>query len=240
MLLGALAGALVLMLMLLPVHVRVQYDQNGWQASLQLEVQALFLRLRRSIWLTEGVQSALEHAIKRWLAKGEPVKVPLQKTGRRMPRASLIWVTGRPLRYLAGHATCVKLDVRAELGGYDAMESALLAGASWTLVGNLLAVFRRWVRLKPDAPVISIVPHYAGPAWRIHIDCIVRSLVGHAIVAGVWLLRRALGERELVAWARDSWRRKGVDGSGRASDSGSYENGYGESEGHGGRKHGHR
>lgn len=220
--------AVALILWFVPLKLRISFHQRSLDARVQLQVQAPLVKLRREVHVSEKIEMALEHMLKRWRAKGEPVKVPLQTTIRRLPRKKLLRVVGRPLRYLMRRMRCTRLDARAEVGAWDAMESALLAGAVWSVSGVGIGLFSRRVQLDPAVPRITVIPSFRGPAWRVQTDCILHFRLGHAIVAGLWLVRRALREKELVAWARDSWRRKGVDSSGGSSDPGPDEDGHGE------------
>lgn len=220
--LGALLVAIALWFT--PVRLHISFHQKGWQADLLVELLMPLIKLGRAVDISANVQLALEHMVTRWFATGEPVKVPLQKTVRRLPRRKLLGALGRPIRYLARRSRCQRMVIHGEVGGLDAMESALLAGASWTAIGTALGLSSRWVPMTPAEPVVTIRPNFGGPAWRFSADCIVRFRLGHAMVAGFWILRRVLREKEIVAWARDSWRRKGVEsGDERASDSGADE-----------------
>lgn len=218
----------VICMWFLPVQVHVHFRQHALAAQVEVRIRVVLFTLHRRINISDKVAMALEHLWKRWRAKGEPVKVPLQKTIRRVPRKRIQRAVQAPLRWLGARVRCKRLAIEAEVGGLDAMESALLAGAGWAIVGAVLGIFSRMVQVDPSVPQVAIVPNYGGPVWRLESDCILRYRVGHAMVAGVWLLYRVARDREVVAWARDSWRRKGVEGSGRASDPGLDEDGHGE------------
>jgi hypothetical protein len=220
--------AIAIPLSFLPLQLQICLRQNALQADVQVQFRLPLVKVARTVSITEKVVMVLDHLLTRWRATGEPVKVPLQKTIRRWPRKKWLRAIRRPLRYLGRRTRCTRLTIAAQVGGADAMESAMLTGFSWAVVGTGLGVFSRMVRLDPATPRVSIVPNYGGPAWRLESDCILRLRLGHAIVAGVWLLRRVLRDKELIAWARDSWRRKGVEGSGRTSDPGPHEDGHGE------------
>ena len=211
-----------------PLQVGIQLHQAGLDATLDVRLRAILLNLHRTVSISEKVEMVLEHIVRRWRETGEPVKVPMQKTIRRSPRGKLLRVLRAPMRYLGKRTRVSRLSVAAEVGGSDAMESALLAGVSWAVVGTGLALVSRRVRLDPSTPRVQIRPNYAGPALRVETDCILRLRLGHAIVAGLWLLRRGLREKELVLWVRDSLRRKGVEDDGRTSDPGPDEDGHGE------------
>jgi hypothetical protein len=220
--------AIIALIWFFPLQIRLHFTQRAWEAKVELRVKAPLISGGATVDISDKVAMALEHMWKRWRATGEPVKIPLQKTIRRMPRAKLLRIISVPGRYLGRRIRCSRLAIKAEIGGFDAMESALLAGAGWGFVGSALAIVSGYIRLDPATPEIAILPIFAGPAWRVDSDCILRLRLGHAIVAGIWLLRRVMAEREVVAWARDSWRRKGVEDDGRASHSGPDEDGHGE------------
>lgn len=224
-------GTLVLALLLwfLPVQVRIGLQQESWQARLQIHLRAPLVSLVWNLNISDKIAMALEHIWTRWRATGEPVKVPLQKTIRRIPHRKLRRALRQPIRYLGRRTHCRHLQIRAEVGGWDAMDSALLAGASWALVGTGVSMLSRVVHLDPAVPRVTVVPNFRQAQLRVHADCILKLRLGHAIVTGVWLLRRVLKEREIVAWVRDSWRRKGEEGDRdeRTSDSGPYEDGHG-------------
>jgi|GEM_PF-1970105 len=231
----AVVVASFLFLWFAPVQVAVRFHQQSYDANLAVEVSAPLLRRQFSLNVSDTIAMALEHMWKRWQATGEPVKIPLQKSIRRLPRRKLIRALALPMSFLAKRARCTRLVLGVDVGGYDAMESALLAGLFWSVLGWGVGLFSRKIRMA-RAPVVQVVPNYGEPAWRAHADCILRLRLGHAIVAGVWIIRRILSERELLLWARDSLRRKGVEDDGRPSDSRPDEDGHGEPEGHGGRE----
>jgi hypothetical protein len=217
-----------LALLLSPVQVTVQYHQQGLKASVEVQVKLLVVTLRKAVDVSHQVAMALEHMLKRWRATGEPVKIPLQKTIRRAPRQKIFRAVLKPMKWLGRRTRCVRFLLAHEVGGSDAMESAMLAGASWSVMGTVLGIFSRFVRMDPGAPRLQVVPNYAAHAWRVETDCILRMRAGHAMFAGVWLLVRVLGNKEIRTWALHSWRRKGVEGSGRTSDPGPDEDGHGE------------
>jgi hypothetical protein len=225
-------GFILFALWFLPLQVDLALTQRGWQATVGVTLRASFLRFNRLISISEQVAKVLEHLVIRWRSTGEPVKVPLQKTIRRIPRRRLLRTVERPLRYLGKRVECPSLRVAAEIGGSDAMQSALLTGACWAGVANLVGLIGRTVSLT-DHPAIQVKPNYQVPVWRLDLQCILRLRLGHAILAGVWLLRRALGDPEIRTWVRDSWRRKGEEGGGRASNSRPHEDGHGEPQGYG-------
>lgn len=221
--------AIVIVVHFLPVRTNVHISQRAFQIDLHVHIRiAGIINIRRSFDISENVAIALEHMWDRWRGTGEPVKVPLQKTIRRFPVDRVKGAVIRPVRFFRRRLVVRQVDIHAEIGGFDAMQSALLAGFGWSAVGVLLSQVSRLVTLDPAVPRVRIDPIFAGPAFRLDVDCIVRYRLGNIIVTGVWILSRLIRDVEVRAWARDSWRRKGVEGDGRASDSRPDEDGHGE------------
>jgi len=219
----------LLLIGLLPIRVHLAIRQEGWQASAVVEAKLLVIRLiRKEIDISANVEIAMEHMWKRWQAKGEPVKPDLLETVSKAPRRRLVRALLPALRLLGRSTRCSRLHIRAEVGGSDAMESALLAGALWSSGGMLLGFISRIVRVMPTAPRLTVVPNYERAFWRMEVDCILALRLGNAITAIVRLLRQVVTREKLLAWVRDSLRRKGDQTSGRTPDSRPHEDGHGE------------
>jgi hypothetical protein len=225
-----IAGGLTLgiaLLLWLPVRVAIALGQNGFQAGLTVEVRWAGLRFEKAIDISHNLATALEHIWKRWREKGEPVKPELQETVGRAPRQKLLRAALPALRRLGRATQCRRLRLRVEVGGLDAMESALLAGTVWGGAGMVVGQVSRWVRVAPDGLSVAVVPNFERPTWRVNLDCILAVRLGKAIAAILWLLRQELGRKEVIAWVRDSLRRKGDQTDVRAPHSGPDEDGHG-------------
>lgn len=235
-----LFGVLLLFLLgvwVLPVQVRLRLRQSPRGVLVSAGLQMPLVGWGGEVNVTDLAAEAVQHILDRWRLTGEPIRVPLQKTIRRAPLGPIWRAVGRPVQYLARRTRCALLAVAAEVGGSDAMESALLAGAGWALLGGGIGWISQYVSVQPGALHVDVRPDYSARAWRVRMDCILHMRAGHAIVAGVWLVRRSIREREIVLWIRDSWRRKGEEGVERTSNPGIDEDSHGEPEGHGRRQH---
>lgn len=214
-------------LLLLPVRVALALRQRGWRVELAIDLRYAFIRWRRRIDVSDKVAMALEHMWKRWRAKGEPVQRDLQESVDHLPRRKLLRLIRPALRMLGRATECSRLHLTAEVGGYDAMESALLAGLLWSGGGMLVGAVDRWVRLVPTGVGLTVRPNYQQPICQVDLDCILAVRLGKAMRAMIWLGRQALIRKEIVAWIRDSLRRKGDQSHGRTPDRGPNEGGNG-------------
>jgi hypothetical protein len=201
-------------LWLWPLELRLCYMQEGTHAVTELGLSAWPVRRDWRLDVSRLVSTAWEHIWTRWRETGEPVGIPLQERLRRFPVRSALQATAPPLRYLGAHLRCRCLQVATQVGGADAMETALLAGASWAMLGSALGWLTGFLRLEVAAPYVAVVPHYEGPCWCVRSRCILRLRLGHAIAAGVWLGFQVMRQRDLRTWLWESWRRKGVKAGG--------------------------
>lgn len=220
-------GVGLLLLMLLPVRIGLSLSQLGWQANLHIEVQYLFLRFTKAVDVTDRVATALETMWDRWRDKGRPVKPDRLETVRKAPDNKISRAAQPALRQLGRATRCQQLKLRVEVGGADAMESALMAALLWGGSGMLVAAVSHWVQVPRKVLSIAVVPNFEKPFWQVNLDCILAVRLGHAIMAIVRLLRQEMSRKEVFAWVRDSLRRKGDQPNVRAPHSGPDENGHG-------------
>lgn len=208
------------------IELRATFRREAGAAPLELEVRGPLFRWRGHTDVEQAVRTALDHMWRRWRGTGEPVRIPLQKTLRRMPGDLIQGAVGSPLRYL-GHRLEAGLELSSVVGGADAAESALLAGLTWSVLGSGLGVAAQWVPSVVRSPRIEVKPDYARPACEFDLRCIARFRAAHAIITAVWLSLRVARRPELMAWLRDSLRRKGDVGGNGASNPGPDEDGHG-------------
>ncbi|HEY3368211.1 MAG TPA: DUF2953 domain-containing protein [Symbiobacteriaceae bacterium] len=202
----------------LPLGLGLAFSQDEWQVNLRLSFRAGFIRLERSLNLTEQAKPALAKLVEQWRETGRPDYPQVPKAIAKADWDAILRVVIAPVRYYLRHLACRNLQLQVELGGFDAMQSALLAGASWSVVGMVLSFVREALSINVLNPHVAIRPRFDAPTVHTRLNCILQIRLGHAIVAGVWLLGRAARSRDVRAWVRNSRRRKGVAGSGRTSD----------------------
>lgn len=212
--LAALGLAVGLGLWFAPVDLALSLRQEGWRLGLALELRLLGLRLLGAEKPAVDLAALGEHLMTRWQSRGDPLSPHLQETVGRVPVPQLRRVLRPALAYLVGRLRCRKLRVDAQIGGQNAAEAAVLAGAVMAAIGAGVGQLSRVARTEPHLPAIRVIPCFDRPIWRVDAACILRLRWGEATVAMAALLWRAWKEPGLLAWLRDSWRRKEVRGSG--------------------------
>lgn len=210
---GLLIG-LVLLLLLLPVRIELQYHRRpgSWgTGAVLLCLLGGLIRVQRRVSVLRQVDTLLQSLA----ARGQqPNPAP--------PRRGLLL---RVARAAAGPVLDA-LDVEEaslslELGTGDAARTALATGALWGILGGAYSFALTRLRHRPRRPHLAIRPNFNAQNWFLSFDllCIIEARPGHIIGA----LLAAVGKLAI----------KGGMRRGRPSDSGFDEDRHGEHQGHG-------
>ncbi|MFC0473247.1 DUF2953 domain-containing protein [Halalkalibacter kiskunsagensis] len=76
----------------------------------------------------------------------------------------------------------------SDIGVGDAAHTAQLAGAIWALKGSIIGIIGNSMRMK-FMPKLSIDPQFQGVVSHTYLSCMFSFRIGHAIVAGLMLLK---------------------------------------------------
>lgn len=80
------------------------------------------------------------------------------------------------------------LEWHSVVGLGDAAHTGMIIGALWTAKGSLIGLVSHYILLK-EMPKIIITPHFQQFVSQTHLTCIIQFRVGHAILAGVKLVK---------------------------------------------------
>lgn len=81
-----------------------------------------------------------------------------------------------------------KFNWNTTLGIGDAAQTGLIVGLGWSLKGTLLGVISQYMKLMVH-PAISITPSFQIPISETKLSCIFHFRIGHAILAGIRLVK---------------------------------------------------
>ncbi|WP_053070508.1 DUF2953 domain-containing protein [Alkalihalobacillus pseudalcaliphilus] len=111
------------------------------------------------------------------------------KTKLRESEKFLAHVTGfyKILRVFLKKIQVKKLEWHSQLGVSDAVLTAYLVGACWSLKGMVVGILSNFFRLKAY-PKIQIDPIYQGTITKTNFSCMISFRIGHAISAGIMIL----------------------------------------------------
>ncbi|WP_254842615.1 DUF2953 domain-containing protein [Bacillus sp. MRMR6] len=87
-----------------------------------------------------------------------------------------------------------QFDWHTLVGVGDAAATGVLSGAFWTIKGSMVGILSHFLKLK-EMPNISVTPHFQLAIIQTRITCIIQFRIGHAILAGLKLIKFWKGGR---------------------------------------------
>lgn len=88
--------------------------------------------------------------------------------------------------------TITKFEWHSSIGVGDAAQTGILSGIGWTIKGTLVGMISHFMRMKTK-PIYSINPSFQKAMSQTSLVCMFHFRIGHAIVAGLKLLKRWRG-----------------------------------------------
>lgn len=82
----------------------------------------------------------------------------------------------------------VDLEWKSVIGTGNAASAAIVAGAGWAFKGNVIGMISNYFLLKVY-PKLEITPVFNRATSETYLRCMIQVKVGHAILAGIKLLR---------------------------------------------------
>jgi hypothetical protein len=83
------------------------------------------------------------------------------------------------------------------IGVGDAAQTGIIAGAIWTLKGSIVGLLSHYLKLK-QMPNLSVTPQFQLALIQTRLSCIFQFRIGHAILAGLKLIKFWKGERQHI------------------------------------------
>jgi hypothetical protein len=80
------------------------------------------------------------------------------------------------------------LEWHSVIGIGDAAHTGMITGALWAAKGSLIGLISHYILLK-EMPKIIITPHFQQVVSQTRLTCIIQFRVGHAMLAGVKLVK---------------------------------------------------
>ncbi|GLB58507.1 DUF2953 domain-containing protein [Cytobacillus sp. NCCP-133] len=98
------------------------------------------------------------------------------------------------IRNFLSHVTIRKLEWHTFAGIGDAAHTGMLTGALWAVKGSIIGLVSHYMKLKAP-PSITITPHFQFAVSQTAISCMIHFRVGHAMLAGIKLIKFWKGGR---------------------------------------------
>lgn len=88
--------------------------------------------------------------------------------------------------------TDIKWD--SVIGVGDAAYTGMITGACWAAKGSLIGVLSNYMRMR-NLPHITVTPHFQMPISQTTFTCMIQFRIGHAMLAGIKLIKFWKGGR---------------------------------------------
>ncbi|PLR68417.1 DUF2953 domain-containing protein [Bacillus sp. UMB0893] len=98
------------------------------------------------------------------------------------------------VRKFLSHVQISKFKWHSQLGTGDAATTGMIIGPGWTLKGSVVGIISSYMKLK-SRPNLSIEPNFYQKSSKTNLSCMLHFRIGHAIVAGIRLLKYWRGGR---------------------------------------------
>ncbi|MEH7390390.1 DUF2953 domain-containing protein [Bacillus sp. JJ1474] len=98
------------------------------------------------------------------------------------------------IRKFLRKVTIQKMEWHTAFGIGDAAYTGMLTGAFWGIKGGIIGIVSHFMRLK-TIPSLSITPQFQFALSKTSISCIIYFRIGHAMLAGIKLLKYWKGGR---------------------------------------------
>jgi len=201
-------AALLFLIFITPLRIHILYERKKENDQVNIEVTCWFrlIRLRYELPMiklrspngTPEVDAKLEHS--------NPITSDQKTHGLNAPQAKNWYRRYHELlenvhdfhhilKLMLKKMRCEKLEWETTLGLGEAMETGALTGIAWGLKNMIVAVIAHYVTMR-TIPRVSIQPEWNHQLLHIHFRCILRFMVGHAMIAAFRIFVKYIKGRE--------------------------------------------
>jgi hypothetical protein len=84
--------------------------------------------------------------------------------------------------------TLKQLEWHSIIGVGDAAHTGTITGAIWAIKGSIIGMLSQYIKLK-EMPNLTVTPHFQLAIIHTRLSCIFQFRIGHAILAGLKLIK---------------------------------------------------
>ncbi|WML47292.1 DUF2953 domain-containing protein [Neobacillus sp. PS3-34] len=93
-----------------------------------------------------------------------------------------------------GKVSIKQFEWRTIFGIGDAAYTGMLTGAFWAIKGSIVGLISHYMKMK-QMPQLAVIPHFQQTVSQTQLKCIFQFRIGHAILAGMKLIKFWRGGR---------------------------------------------
>ncbi|WP_134686408.1 DUF2953 domain-containing protein [Brevibacillus migulae] len=201
-------AALLFLLFITPLRIHILYERKKENDQANIEVTCWFrlIRLRYELPMVKLKAENGSPEVEAKLEQSNPVASDQKKHSVDAPQAKR-WHRRYQellanvhdfqdiLKRMLKHVRCEKLEWETRLGLGEAMGTGAITGIAWGLKNLIVAMIAHYVTMR-TTPRVSIQPEWNNQLLHTHFRCILRFMVGHAMIAAVRIFVKYLKGRE--------------------------------------------
>lgn len=202
--LAIIIGAFLLLLLSLcffklTIHIRYYHKKDN--DDLKIEVRALFgiIRYKKTIPLIkidEDSPSLVIEEETEITGKKETMEDTKQFSGSDLLNflsnyqelLNHVVHFHRIVRAFLAKLTIKNIEWSSIVGLGDAAHTGMVSGAIWAVKGSIIGMMSNYMKLR-DMPKINIYPQFQGVASETLFSCMIQFRLGHAMMAGIKLVK---------------------------------------------------
>jgi hypothetical protein len=100
----------------------------------------------------------------------------------------------RIIRHFLKKITVNKVEWYTVIGAGEASLTGMLTGAVWAVKGSIMGIISHYFKLRVY-PTLSVQPHFQLPVSQTTFQCMLQFRIGHAMFAGIKLIKFWKGGR---------------------------------------------
>jgi len=193
-------AALLFLIFITPLRIHILYERKKENDQVNIEVTCWFrlIRLRYELPMVKLKAKNGTPEVDAKLEQSNPITSDQKTHALSAPQAKNWYQRYQQLlenvhdfqqiiKHMLKKLRCEKLEWETTLGLGEAMETGALTGIAWGLKNMIVAVIAHYVTMR-TIPRVSIQPEWNNQLLHIHFRCILRFMVGHAMIAAIRIL----------------------------------------------------
>lgn len=195
--------ALLLLLAVTPIDVSLRLERKGKRQDMSATIKVWYI-LKKSYYIpvisVDEENKSLIIKEKEESSISKPKEKDIEETPEDLKRQ--IETVRLFVHHIHGLLTIVKklvgrmkvkqLEWKSQVGISDAAWAGILSGMLWSVKGTFAGVIAAFFKLKCE-PVLHVQPDFKKTVFQTEFSCIVGFKLGHAIIAGIRVLKQLNG-----------------------------------------------
>lgn len=200
MIIIAILLLIILLLIVTKIHISISYNHDGDNDELKIQLTAWkFIKYTIKVPLIKIDENSPAIVVKQKqkasanvIQDEKKLKFTIEYMVEQVKkiREFIEHITGfyRIIKRLLKRMNINEFQWKSEIGTSDAALTGVLTGLLWSMKGTVIGIFSYYMNLR-EHPKLEITPNFQTAISKTHIKCMISFRLGHAIFAGLLIVR---------------------------------------------------